>query len=42
MARQLGAPVGYKAGLTNPAVQKRFNADAPVWGSLACPDAAAG
>lgn len=26
--------VGYKAGLTNPAVQKRFNADAPVWGVL--------
>jgi 2-keto-4-pentenoate hydratase len=31
---RLGAPVGYKAGLTNPAVQKRFNADAPVWGAL--------
>ncbi|HZF80241.1 MAG TPA: fumarylacetoacetate hydrolase, partial [Rubrivivax sp.] len=31
---QLGEPVGYKAGLTNPAVQKRFNADAPVWGTL--------
>ena len=30
----LGQPVGYKAGLTNPAVQKRFNADAPVWGTL--------
>lgn len=29
-----GAPVGYKAGLTNPAVQKRFNATAPVWGRL--------
>lgn len=24
--------VGYKAGLTNPAVQKRFNASAPVYG----------
>jgi 2-keto-4-pentenoate hydratase len=34
---QLGAPVGYKAGLTNPAVQKRFNADAPVWGALYAP-----
>jgi 2-keto-4-pentenoate hydratase len=34
LGRQLGAPVGYKAGLTNPAVQKRFNADAPVWGTL--------
>lgn len=32
-----GAPVGYKAGLTNPAVQKRFNADAPVWGVLYAP-----
>lgn len=31
---RLGAPVGYKAGLTNPAVQKRFNHDSPVWGSL--------
>lgn len=37
LARQLGAPVGYKAGLTNPAVQKRFNADAPVWGVLYAP-----
>ena len=26
--------VGYKAGLTNPAVQKRFNYDKPVWGVL--------
>jgi 2-keto-4-pentenoate hydratase len=34
LAKQFGAPVGYKAGLTNPAVQKRFNADAPVWGTL--------
>ncbi len=34
MDAQLGAPIGYKAGLTNPAVQKRFNADAPVWGAL--------
>jgi 2-keto-4-pentenoate hydratase len=32
-----GAPVGYKAGLTNPAVQKRFNHDAPVWGALYAP-----
>lgn len=30
----LGEPIGYKAGLTNPAVQKRFNATAPVWGAL--------
>ena len=28
---QLGQPVGYKAGLTNPAVQKRFNADVQVY-----------
>ena len=34
---QLGEPVGYKAGLTNPAVQKRFNSDAPVWGALYAP-----
>lgn len=32
-----GAVVGYKAGLTNPAVQKRFNATAPVWGVLYSP-----
>ena len=31
---QFGPPVGYKAGLTNPAVQKRFSATAPVWGTL--------
>jgi 2-keto-4-pentenoate hydratase len=31
---QLGEPIGYKAGLTNPAVQKRFNHDSPVWGTL--------
>lgn len=31
---QLGEPVGYKAGLTNPAVQKRFNHGSPVWGAL--------
>lgn len=34
---QLGKPVRYKAGLTNPAVQKRFNHDAPVWGTLYAP-----
>jgi 2-keto-4-pentenoate hydratase len=33
-ARDLGAVVGYKAGLTNPAVQKRFNYDRPVRGTL--------
>ncbi len=31
---QMGEPVGYKAGLTNPAVQKRFNHGSPVWGAL--------
>lgn len=34
LAAQAGPLVGYKAGLTNPAVQKRFNTDQPVWGSL--------
>jgi len=34
LAPQLGKVVGYKAGLTNPAVQKRFNTDQPVWGKL--------
>jgi 2-keto-4-pentenoate hydratase len=34
LEQQFGPPIGYKAGLTNPAVQKRFNADAPVWGAL--------
>lgn len=29
-----GRVIGYKAGLTNPAVQKRFNASGPVWGTL--------
>lgn len=34
LAQRLGRVVGYKAGLTNPAVQKRFNTDKPVWGKL--------
>ena len=34
LEQRLGAPVGYKAGLTNPAVQKRFGADQPVWGKM--------
>ena len=34
LATRLGKVVGYKAGLTNPAVQKRFNTDQPVWGVL--------
>lgn len=37
LEQQLGKPVGYKAGLTNPAVQKRFNHNAPVWGVLYAP-----
>ena len=32
-----GAPVGYKAGLTNPGVQQRFKASEPVWGALYWP-----
>ena len=31
---QYRSVIGYKAGLTNPAVQKRFNATEPVWGKL--------
>lgn len=34
LAKRHGKVVGYKAGLTNPAVQKRFNSDQPVWGKL--------
>ena len=34
LGEKLGKPVGYKAGLTNPAVQKRFGTDQPVWGAL--------
>ena len=34
LARLWGPVIGYKAGLTNPAVQKRFNYDKPVWGKL--------
>lgn len=34
LATTMGRLVGYKAGLTNPAVQKRFNYDKPVWGKL--------
>lgn len=34
LAQQLGKVIGYKAGLTNPAVQKRFNTNQPVWGKL--------
>ena len=33
-AARYGSVIGYKAGLTNPAVQKRFNYDKPVWGVL--------
>lgn len=34
VAKSQGDLVGYKAGLTNPAVQKRFNATEPIWGKL--------
>ncbi len=34
LAAKYGSVIGYKAGLTNPAVQKRFNYDKPVWGVL--------
>jgi 2-keto-4-pentenoate hydratase len=34
IGKDLGEVVGYKAGLTNPAVQKRFNYDQPVRGTL--------
>lgn len=34
LEQRLGKVIGYKAGLTNPAVQKRFNYDKPVWGKL--------
>ena len=34
LASVAGPLVGYKAGLTNPAVQKRFNTTEPVWGAL--------
>lgn len=34
IAKGLGDAVGFKAGLTNPAVQKRFNYDKPIRGTL--------
>lgn len=34
LEKRYGKVIGYKAGLTNPAVQKRFNYDQPVWGKL--------
>lgn len=34
LGSQAGPLAGYKAGLTNPAVQKRFNTTEPVWGVL--------
>src|SRR4030067_1948908 len=34
LAKDLGDEVGFKAGLTNPAVQKRFNYDKPIRGPL--------
>jgi 2-keto-4-pentenoate hydratase len=37
LEQTLGRPVGYKTALTNVAEQKRFNAQAPVWGALYLP-----
>lgn len=37
LAKEFGKVIGYKAGLTNPAVQKRFSTDKPVWGKLYAP-----
>jgi 2-keto-4-pentenoate hydratase len=34
LEQRLGPVIGYKAGLTSPAVQKRFGYDKPVWGKL--------
>jgi 2-keto-4-pentenoate hydratase len=34
LEKTLGPSIGYKAGLTNAAMQKRFKYDAPVWGRL--------
>ncbi len=34
IAKDLGGVVGYKAGLTNPTVQKRFGYDKPIRGTL--------
>ncbi len=34
ITKVLGEPVGYKVALTNPALQRRFNMDEPVWGVL--------
>jgi 2-keto-4-pentenoate hydratase len=34
LALRLGPAIGYKAGLTNPAVQRRFNYDKPTRGTL--------
>jgi 2-keto-4-pentenoate hydratase len=34
LEKRMGPVIGYKAGLTNPAVQKRFGYDKPVWGKL--------
>lgn len=34
MAAKFGAPIGYKVGLTNPAIRRLLKADAPVWGAF--------
>jgi 2-keto-4-pentenoate hydratase len=37
LSQALGPPVGYKAALTSPALQQRFNHASPVWGMLYAP-----
>ena len=34
LSQRHGAVIGYKVGLTNPAIRKAFRADAPQWGTL--------
>jgi 2-keto-4-pentenoate hydratase len=34
LERRIGRVIGYKAGLTNADLQRRFNYDKPVWGKL--------
>lgn len=34
LAKRLGPPIGYKVGLTNPAIRRMLKADGPAWGVL--------
>lgn len=34
LTARLGPPIGYKVGLTNPAIRRMLKADAPVWGAF--------